>query len=371
MGLLNHLRTPTYARAEVKRAVIRDRFIRAAFSNSHLRQSTSAGAAPIWTDVPIRISSSGTALPKTRLTNESLAAELGVTSEWIYARCGVRNRVTSSVEETTISLGTRAARNTMVSCHSTPDLLICCTCTPAYLYCPIAPSIGAQLGIPNIGAFDLNAACTGGLVGMITAMSYLMSGFANTILLVCVDTMTKHLSPEDQNTRILFGDGAAALILERGDHALGSKVLSFIMGSDGRGAKFFGAESRLPDATVEGMPPVQMDGKALFRFAVEQGETLLNQLCSSAGIPPQHVDRVVIHQSNARITRCLQQRIPIPEDRWVLTLEQNGNLTSVSVILSLIESLERNDLREGGYLMIAAFGAGLTWAGLLLACHRA
>jgi 3-oxoacyl-[acyl-carrier-protein] synthase III len=323
--------------------------------------------SPMLRNGRIRVRASGTAFPQRSIDNVELAQELGVDPSWIEEKCGVQLRSIASEEETTISLGAAAAAEALKSYGHAPDLLICSTCTPSLRFCPIAPSIATRLDLNGIGAFDINAACSGGLVGLTAASGYLLSGFAKRVLLVCTDTMTKHLAQEDRSTRILFADGAAALIIELdGQH--GSKIRSFVMGSDGRGAAMFGAQAycHSPEKSGSSNGHVKMDGPGMFRFAVERGSSMLGQLCQLANVSPSEISRVVIHEANTRITKALQRNFPVPFSNWIQTLAKRGNSTSVSVMLSLIECLRRNDLRNGDLVLLGAFGAGLTWAGLLL-----
>jgi 3-oxoacyl-[acyl-carrier-protein] synthase-3 len=309
------------------------------------------------------ISAMGRGFPLALVGNQQLAAELNVDPEWIEQRCGINSRFVSSCDETTISLGSIAAANALEKCCEAPDLLLCCTCTPSLAYCPIAPSIATRVGLRGIGAFDINAACSGGTIGLITSASYLLSGLASRVLLVCTDTMTKHLSPADPGTRILFGDGAAALIVERGAQR-GFRMLSWTMGSDGDGASWFGAIASCNQTKEQ--PPVRMDGGLMFRFAAEKGCLLMNELCERANVSIANVRRVIVHQANQRITAALQRCIRIPKSKWVETLSDTGNTTSVSVVLSLIECVAADDLENGDLVLVGAFGAGLTWAGVLL-----
>lgn len=315
----------------------------------------------------LKIAATGHAFPRSHADNEQLAAQLNLDAEWIWQRCGINSRFVSSCDETTISLGSVAAAQAMERFSGRPDLLICCTCTPSLAYCPIAPSIAAHVGLRGIGAFDINAACSGAVIGLITSASYLHSGYAKSILLVCTDTMTKHLSPSDHSTRILFGDGAAALIVERGVRS-GFEMLSWTMGSDGDGASWFGSSTSSAQTGRKAF--VQMDGRLMFRFATERGRLSIEELCERADVSMVQISRVVVHQSNARITAALQRCVPIPKCRWVETLSERGNTTAASVALCLIDCIERNDLQDGELVLIIGFGAGLTWAGILLQWHK-
>jgi 3-oxoacyl-[acyl-carrier-protein] synthase-3 len=149
------------------------------------------------------------------LKNRELAVQLGVDPEWIRARCGVHSRFVSGPGETTTTLGVRAARQALSNAPSfRPDCLVCATFTPDYPLCPCGPAIAHALELGPIPAFDLNAACSGGVLGLITALSFIAAGTAERVLLIASDTVTHHLADDDAHTRILFGDGAAAFLIE-------------------------------------------------------------------------------------------------------------------------------------------------------------
>src|ERR1039458_7556067 len=185
-----------------------------------------------------RVAGYAQAFPSTALKNPELALQLGVDPEWIRARCGVDSRYISGPGETTTTLGERAARQALTNAPSfRPDCLVCATFTPDYPLCPCGPAIAHALELGPIPAFDLNAACSGGVLGLITALSFIAAGTAERVLLVASDTVTHHLADDDAQTRILFGDGAAAFLIEACPQ--GIALRSWVMGSDGAGAKLF------------------------------------------------------------------------------------------------------------------------------------
>jgi 3-oxoacyl-[acyl-carrier-protein] synthase-3 len=301
-----------------------------------------------------QITGHGIATPSTLLTNSALADELGIEPNWIQARCGIRSRFVSNGADTTTTLAVAAARRALAkSAGFRPDLLICATFTPDRQLCPNAPAIAQELGW-QVAAYDVNAACSGGLVGLVTALAFLASGASSRVLLVASDTTTRYLGTDDAGTRILFGDAAVALLLERGA-ARGFRVLHWQAGSDGSGASLFylrgaGCESGAPSPAT-----VHMDGPALFRFAVECCSRALHETCLGAGIPDTEVSCVVLHQANLRIIRALQQRFSIPEDRWIVNIDRFGNTAGASVLLALVEALETR-VHPGDHVLVAAFG---------------
>jgi len=300
-----------------------------------------------------RIAGFGSACPARVLTNTDLAAELGVDVEWIQSRCGIQSRCVAGPSDTTHSLAVEAASRALQAAPRwQPDCLICCTFTPDYRMCPSAPSIASSLGLGTIAAFDLNAACTGGAMGLVTALSLIAAGTFERVLLVASDTTTRHLAVDDARTRILFGDGAAAVLLEA-ERERGIRLRSWVGGSDGTGAGFF----RVP----RGENNVLMRGRELFRFASEKGGEMLRAACSQGGIAAGEVDCVVIHQANLRIIECLQERTRIPPDKWLVNIGGIGNTAAASVLLALDELLRTRIPRNGERILLGAFGAGLTW----------
>jgi 3-oxoacyl-[acyl-carrier-protein] synthase-3 len=319
-----------------------------------------------------RIAGCGTALPNEALTNETLAGELGVEQQWILDRCGIETRYQSTGEETTLSLAVEASQRALAFSPSpAPDLVLCSTFTPQYLLCPTAPAIAKELGLPPVGAFDINAACSGAAIGFLTAVNFLATGFAKRVLLVCSDTPTKYLNSADRNTRILMGDGAAAMVLETTE-TCESHILSWLWGSDGAGKQMFhvpGGGSALPPTALtapETELSVSMDGRSLFRFAVEQGSNAIATLIENAKLTAADVDWVIVHQANRRIIQALIDRSGIAGDRWISNIDAVGNTVAASIPLALAVGMNRGAFQHGQRVLVLGFGAGLTWAGFLM-----
>lgn len=239
------------------------------------------------------------------------------------------------------------------------------------MLCPTAPAIARELDLPAVGAFDINAACSGAAVGFLTAINFLATGFSRRVLLVCSDTPTKYLKQTDRNTRILMGDGAAAMVLETtGDCQ--SHILSWLWGSDGSGKQMFhvpGGGSALPPASVsdsENELTVAMDGRSLFRFAVEKGSEAIASLIEKAKLTVADVDWVIVHQANQRIIQALIDRSGIGQDRWISNIGGVGNTVAASIPLALAQGMEQGNFQQGHRVLVLGFGAGLTWAGFLM-----
>lgn len=318
-----------------------------------------------------RIAGYAQAFPSALLKNSELAVQLGVDPEWIRARCGVQARYICGPGETTTTLGVRAARQALANAPSfRPDCLVCATFTPDYPLCPCGPAMAHALELGPIPAFDLNAACSGGVLGLITALSFIAAGTAQRVLLVASDTVTHHLADDDAHTRILFGDGAAAFLIEA--CPTGIALRAWVMGSDGAGAKLFhvphGGSAAPWQAPGNGDPrgaTVSMQGRPLFRFASQKGTEMLLETCTKAGIKPDSLDWVLVHQANVRIVEQLQERTGIAPEKWIVNMAGIGNTCSASVLLALGDLLDRQVTASGDEVLLAGFGAGLTWAAAL------
>ena len=319
----------------------------------------------------------GKALPDGRLPNEELAAALGTTPESIEARTGIVERRVATDGESASGLGAAAAGQALERAGLDPreiDLVILSTYTPDHLLCPTSPTLARRIGAAGAGTFDVNGACTGGVTSLLAGASLLRTGAFRNVLVVAADLTTRYIREDDPKTRLVFGDGAAALLLAAPGAGPGPvcRVRAVCLGSDGSGAEHFlvpeggTGPARINGTPLPGVRTVVMNGRAIFRFGVEQGARVVEDLLARAGADPLEIDWVVPHQANLRIIRALQERTGIPADRWVTNLERYGNTASPSVLLALVEMLEQGRVRPGQTGILVAFGAGLTWSGLLV-----
>lgn len=316
----------------------------------------------------------GRALPAGRLDNERLAEELGMAPVEILERTGIRERRVAGDRDSTVSLATEAARAALDGSRCSPsdvDLVLLSTYTPDRLLCPSAPEVAHRIGADRAAAFDVNAACSGGLTAVLTATALLSSGLSRRILVVAADVTTRFVRRSDAKTRLVFGDGAAALLLDRGTPpgSGGWSVLAASWGADGSGAGHFGVPTGVgphPADEPVGRLAVEMNGSAVYRFAVGRGADLIADLLASARLSPHAVTHVVPHQANARIIAHLSRQTGIPHEKWFHNLETLGNTASASVPLALVDLLASGRVRAGDVLLLVAFGAGLTWCGMVV-----
>ncbi len=319
----------------------------------------------------------GVALPEARLDNDRLGRELGLDAEAIFSRTGIVERRIAAPTDSASSLGARAAQIALERARLDPelvDLVLLSTYTPDHWLCPTAPELARRIGASRAGAFDLNAACCGGTTALLTAIGLLRAGLFGNALVVTSDLTTRFLRSNDPKTRVVFGDAASAMLLEptaasgRGAWTL----LGSTMGADGCGAEMFrvphGGTATPPvnGHPVEQVRTIEMNGLAVFRFGIERGARVIEELCRSAGLAPGEVDWVIPHQANLRMISALRERSAIPSDRFVINIDRYGNTASSSIPVALCELLAERRVHPGDNVLLVAFGAGLTWCGVAL-----
>jgi 3-oxoacyl-[acyl-carrier-protein] synthase-3 len=318
----------------------------------------------------------GTALPVTRMTNHDLTYRLDTSDEWIVERTGIRERRVALPGETTGPLSVRAARAALDHAGLSPadvDLVVVATATPEKPMPSTAALVGAELGAAA-GAFDINAACAGFVYALTTVAGLIAAGAASTVVLVGADTMTSVIDPEDRGTAILFGDGAAAVVLVGAGTAGASSstplaapgLVASDLANDPGGVDLLVVEaggSGLPAsaATVEAKQHyLRMDGREVFRRAVRAVCSSIERTLARAGCAPEDVSLFVPHQANVRIVDAAVARLGLPADRAVRTIDRYGNTSAASIPLSLAEVADAGRLAAGDLVLLCGFGAGLS-----------
>ncbi len=305
-----------------------------------------------------RITGWGTALPDKTVTNVDLAATMDTTDDWITERTGIRER---RVGGTTCGLAVEAGRAAIASAGVDPaeiDLLILATTTPDQTVPATASSVQHELGV-HCGAFDVNAACSGFVYGLVAAHGFIGAG-ANKVLVIGAETLSRITDWEDRGTAILFADGAGAVVLEAADGP--GALLGWDLASDG-------AARSLLYADVGGY--LKMDGREVFRRAVrvmvESGEASMAQ----AGVTIDDIAVVVPHQANIRIIEAAATRLGVSMDKVAVVLQRTGNTSSASIPLALVDAVEQGRVRDGDLLLLVGFGAGMTSASAVIRWGRA
>ena len=303
------------------------------------------------------IAGTGSALPKKVVSNDDLAEFLDTSDEWIQTRTGIKRRhvlTDERLNDLAILSAQRALEDAGVEGKDV-DLILCATMRadtyPPSLACRGGVAIGS-----HAPAFDLNAACVGVLYCMEVADAFISSGKAETVLIVSAEAMSKLLDWTDRSTCVLFGDGAAAAVVRLAD-----VPYACILGGRGEAAGLH-ANSLLPGQNRY----LFMDGRAIFRFAVDIIPKCLNQLFEKSGTSLEQVDHVVCHQANSRIIDHVVKKLGAPEDKFYKNMHRYGNTSAASIPLALDEMLESGAIRPGQTVACVGFGAGLTWGAVLL-----
>jgi 3-oxoacyl-[acyl-carrier-protein] synthase-3 len=336
----------------------------------------------------------GSALPERRVTNADLAAMLDTSDDWISARTGIRERRVSGPGESTGPLALAAARQALARAGlrgDQIDLVVVCTTTPEQPMPSTAAQVAAAIG-SSAGAFDLNAACAGFVYGMVVVGSMIEAGTARRVLLVGADTLTRTVDWTDRGTAVLFGDGAAALVLVADPAARASRNLAARV--PGPGAPVVVSDDDLDDlpggllasdlvddplgvellaiaaggsarpASAETLAAgehfLRMDGREVFRRAVRAVTDSVLRTLDQAGCTPADVDLFVPHQANARIIDAVVARVGLAPETAVQTVDRHGNTSAASVPLAFGEVADAGRLRDGTLVLTTGFGAGLT-----------
>lgn len=308
----------------------------------------------------------GSYLPPTVLTNEDLERMVDTTDEWIRTRTGIIRRRVVSDGETTSDLAARAALAALADAGLAPDdvdLLILATSSPDHIFPSTAAVTQAKAGL-SCPAYDVMAACTGFVYGLVDAAAAIESGRARRVLLVGADAMSRITDFTDRSTCVLFGDGAGAVVLEASESA---GVLGADLGADGTGARILsvpagGAASPCSESTVARREHfVRMNGNEVFRFAVRKVPETIRTALARSGIELDDVTWVVPHQANERITATVASNLGIPGERVVSTISETGNTSAASIPVALDHLYTSGELSPDDVLVLVGFGAGLTW----------
>lgn len=295
----------------------------------------------------------GTALPPKTVTNDDLAQYLDTSDEWIVERTGIRERhVGGTTAGLSIDSG-RAALDMAGIDASDIDALVLSTTTPDRTVPATSATVQAALGTRG-GAFDVNAACSGFVYGLVVAHGLIAMG-SRKVLMIGTDTLARITDWDDRNTAVLFGDGSGAVVLEAVDGP--GQLLGWDLDTDG-------TAERLLFCELGGT--MQMDGKEVFRRAVRIMVDSARKSMVHAGVTADDIALIVPHQANVRIIEAACSRLGVPMERAATVLHRTGNTSSASIPLALADSLETGRVREGDLVLLVGFGAGMTAASAIL-----
>ena len=308
----------------------------------------------------LRLIATGGALPGRTVTNEDLSRVVDTSDEWITTRTGIRARHWCTDGENAATLAVAAARQALQRSGLAPADIGCCVC--ATLSAPDAtPSVACQvqaaLGLPeNRPALDVNAACSGFLYGTAVARGLLATLGGKYALVVGCEALSRLMDPADRSTCVLFGDGAGAAVFEL---TADSVPFALTLGARGSDAIHAGGPSRA------GSAPITMDGRAVFRFAVDALPKCLNAVLTETGKTLDELDWVVCHQANSRIIDHCVRALKADPAKFYKNMERHGNTSAASIPAALNELAESGQLQPGQTLACIGFGGGLTWGGAI------
>ncbi len=324
----------------------------------------------------INIAGLGSYVPEQKLTNDDFTRFVETNDEWIRTRTGIAERRMAGWEPTWY-MGTQAAVKAIENAGISPKdigLIISSTVTSDFLTPSMASVIQDKIGAVNAAAFDLNAACTGFIYSVDTARRFLETDDdMKYVLVVANESLSRFIDFTDRTSCILFGDGAAAAVIEKSD-----KLYASHLASDGSGAGYLCARSLnvAPEVKIEKdfddgftdnpIHKLYQNGKEVYKFATQVLPKSFEIISEKSGVKKEDVDWFIPHQANTRIIETAAKKLGVSMDKFILTLDHYGNTSSASIPLALCESVEKGIIKRGQKLALIGFGAGLTYGGIIL-----
>ncbi len=322
----------------------------------------------------LAIRGTGRGLPQRVFTNADFEKILDTSDEWITARSGIRERRFTSEGETTLTMGLEAARNSLTDAGISAqelDLIIFATISPHYPLPATACLLQDALGAGCIPAFDISAACSGFVYGMVLAANLIHGGKYQNILVVGSENLSKIADFEDRGSCILFGDGACAAVFSAAEEK-DKGVIYSEMGADGSGAKLIwipggGACEPISQKVVdERLHFIRMKGREVYKWAVNKVQEVICDVLEKTGIQSDDIALVIPHQSNLRIIESAREKLGLPKEKMWVNIDRYGNTSSASVGICLDEARRAGRIKEGDLVLLMAFGAGLTWGAAVI-----
>jgi 3-oxoacyl-[acyl-carrier-protein] synthase-3 len=306
----------------------------------------------------LKILGTGKALPNLPVTNEELARIVDTNDEWITTRTGIKSRYICR-EETLTELCEQASLSALQKAKLPPseiDMVICSTIGGDYVTPSLACSVLEKLGL-SCPAFDINAACTGFIYALDTADAYIASGKANTILIISAEMMSGHVDWNDRATCVLFGDGAGACVVTRGDSL---NYINLTADGDTKILNLPSGNGNCPFREHRDLGHLHMSGQEVFKFAVSMIESQTKLALDNLGLAADDIDYYIFHQANKRIIDSARMKLKQPEEKFPINIDRYGNISSATIPILLDEMLDNGLIQKGTRLLMTAFGAGLT-----------
>lgn len=313
-----------------------------------------------------RIIGTGGYLPEKVLSNKDLEKIVDTSDEWIYTRTGIRQRHVAADDQMTSDLALIASRRAIDAAGLKPediDLVIVATTTPDMVFPSTACLLQAKLGITSGAAFDLQAVCSGFVYALSTADQLMKSGQYRHALVVGSEIYSRILDWNDRGTCVLFGDGAGAVVLARSETP---GILASRLRADGRYAHILSVPGSVSGGAVCGRPLLQMEGNAVFKFAVKVLAEVADETLAAAALSRSDVDWLIPHQANVRILQATARKLGLGMEKVVTTVDRHANTSAASVPLALDQAVRDGRIREGQHLLLEGVGGGFTWGAVLV-----
>ncbi|NCQ86075.1 MAG: beta-ketoacyl-ACP synthase III [Microcystis aeruginosa W13-18] len=321
----------------------------------------------------VAITGCGSATPEQFLSNEELSQIVETSDEWIKSRTGIGKRHLADQSVSLSQLAAQAAIKALEMAQVSPrdiDLILLATSTPDDLF-GSAAQVQSQIGANRAIAFDLTAACSGFLVGLVTATQFIRTGTYRNVLVIGADVLSRWLDWNDRATCVLFGDGAGAVVCQANDTK--DNILGFELHSDGSqngslNLAYEGEELPLKEgvSVQKGTyKPLRMNGREVYRFAVAKVPEVIEKALYRANLTTSDIDWLVLHQANQRIMDAVSERLKLPPEKVISNLSEYGNTSAASIPLALDEAVRSGKVKKGDIIASSGFGAGLTWGGII------
>ena len=308
-------------------------------------------------------------LPEKVLTNDDISEFVDTSHEWIFERTGIRQRHIASKDQMTSDLAYMSALDAIKDANINAtdiDLIILATSTPDQVFPSTAVKLQDMLNIRHGAAFDIHAVCSGFIYALSTADNFIKSGKYKRILVIGSEVYSRILNWKDRTTCVLFGDASGAFVLEgQNNNDIRSGIIDSVIRSDGQ------FRSKLYCDGGPSMQPrtdnfINMDGKEVYKHAVEKQTIIVEELLDSAGFGIDSIDWFVPHQANLRILQTTAKKLKIKEEKIIVTVDKHANTSSASIPVAMTTAIKENKIKRGDMLLLEAFGAGFTWGAVLL-----
>ena len=314
----------------------------------------------------------GYSVPENIISNNDLSKIMDTSDDWIQSRSGIKERRWATNDVSTSDLALEASRTAIKNSKinsSDIDMIIVGTLSSDYFFPGVSAQLQEKLNLKTIGAFDIKAACSAFIYSVSIADQFIKTGAANTVLVVGAETQTKLIekSTKGRDVAVLFGDGAGAALVTRSNSK--SSILSTHLHSDGKHLKnlWMEAPGTSKDSWVNGSIDLskftpKMNGREVFRNAVTRFPQVINEALDANNLDINDIKFIVPHQANYRISEAIAKKLNIKMDKVISNIHKYGNTTAASIPIALAEALESNKISKGDIIILAAFGAGFTWA---------